>query len=67
MEATHALEANELRMGIGQAAEIAQVHPDTLRRAIKAGRLPYRRTPGGHFRVTLSDIEALFSPGGDAA
>ena len=49
-------------LGIGVAARLAQLSPDTLRRAVKAGRLPSVRTPGGQHRFRRSDIEALSQP-----
>ncbi|WP_425474830.1 helix-turn-helix domain-containing protein [Nocardioides cheoyonin] len=43
------------------AAQIVDVHPETLRRAIRDGRLTASRTgPGGsagHYRVRLADLD----------
>lgn len=61
MEVTQT-QLSEQRIGISDAAEIVQVHPDTIRRAVKAGRIPFSRTPGGQYRFLRSDIEALIAP-----
>jgi len=61
MEVTHAQLGDE-RLSITEAAKLAQVHPDTLRRAAHRGRVPSTRTPGGQFRFRRADIEALMSP-----
>lgn len=68
MDVTQA-QLSEPRFGIGAAAELAQVHPDTIRRAVKAGRLPFTKTPGGQYRFNRADVLALLSPSssGDAA
>ena len=68
-DVTMSLDANrdensEELLGIGVAARLAQLSPDTLRRAVKAGRLPSVRTPGGQHRFRRSDIEALSQPRG---
>jgi excisionase family DNA binding protein len=63
MEVTHTQLSDE-RIGIGDAARLAQLSQDTLRRAVKAGRLPSSKTPGGQHRFLRSDIEALLAPVG---
>lgn len=57
MAVTHTQLEDE-RIGIGDAAAIAQLHPDTIRRAIKAGTLPFPHTttPGGQYRFRRADV-----------
>lgn len=43
---------------LGKAAALLGVHTMTLRRWSDSGRFPYYRTPGGHRRFALADIEA---------
>lgn len=43
---------------LGKAATLLGVHNMTLRRWSDAGRFPSYRTPGGHRRFALSDIQA---------
>ena len=64
MAVTHTQLEDE-RIGIGRAAAIAQLHPDTLRRAIKAGTLPFPHTvtPGGQYRFRRADVEAYAERG----
>ncbi|WP_161494101.1 helix-turn-helix domain-containing protein [Microcella alkaliphila] len=72
MAVTHT-QPGETQIGIGEAAAIAQLHPDTIRRAVKRGQIPFTTTPGGQYRFRRTDIEALVAPtgsladGGDAA
>ncbi len=40
----------------GQAAKICSVTPDTVLKWIRSGRLRATRTPGGHHRVSQSDL-----------
>jgi excisionase family DNA binding protein len=61
MAVTHTQLEDE-RIGIGEAAAIAQLHPDTIRRAVKRGEIPFTKTPGGLYRFRRADIEALLSP-----
>jgi molybdopterin-binding protein len=44
---------------IGQAAELLGVSPDTVRRWADDGRLPTRRTSGGHRAVDGAALAAL--------
>lgn len=44
---------------IGQAAELLGVSPDTIRRWADEGRLPTRRTPGGHRVVDAAALAAF--------
>ena len=41
----------------GQAAKLVGVTPDTVLKWIKKGKLPATRTPGGHYRIALPDLE----------
>lgn len=47
----------------GQVAKLCSVTPDTVLKWIRAGRLPARRTPGGHHRVPKSAIEFVLADG----
>ena len=42
----------------GEAARMLHVSTDTVRRWANAGRLPVRRTPYGHRRFLLADVQA---------
>jgi len=46
---------------IKECAELKGVHPNTIRNAIKAGRLPARRLGRNIIRINQSDLEALFT------
>lgn len=48
------------------AAEIANVHPRTLRRYVASGRLRAYRVGPRLLKVDLADVEALFVPVGGA-
>jgi excisionase family DNA binding protein len=43
----------------GEVAEVLQVSPKTVTRWAKEGKLPSRRTLGGHRRYVRADIESL--------
>lgn len=45
-----------------QAAEYLAVHPDTLKRWAKAGKVRCFKTPGGYFRFRRSDLDYLTKP-----
>jgi excisionase family DNA binding protein len=47
----------------GQAASLCSVTPDTVLKWIKAGKIPASRTPGGHYRISRSDVEQFITPG----
>lgn len=54
------------------AADLAEVHPNTLRRWVSDGRIPSYRTPGNHLRFRVRDVRAEnlikpATPGGSAA
>ena len=48
-------------LSVGQAAAVAGVHVDTIKRWEKAGRIAALRTPVGHRRYRRSDVEALLT------
>jgi excisionase family DNA binding protein len=48
----------------GEAAIILSVTPDTVLKWIRSGRLPARRTAGGHHRISHRDLELLTSENG---
>jgi len=43
------------------AGELVGLHPDTISDYARSGRLPSRRTPGGHRRFRRSDVLALLT------
>lgn len=45
-----------------QAAEIMGVHPATLKRWARAGKVPAAKTPGGIYRFRQSDLDAALVP-----
>jgi excisionase family DNA binding protein len=49
-------------LSTGQAATLCSVTPDTVLKWIRSGRLPARRTAGGHHRIDLKDLERLITP-----
>ncbi|MBI5477522.1 MAG: excisionase family DNA-binding protein [Deltaproteobacteria bacterium] len=46
-------------LSTGEAARLCAVTPDTILKWIKSGRLPARRTGGGHFRIREDDVGGL--------
>ena len=48
-----------MRVGIGKAAEELGVHPDTLRRWEKQGKIEVERTPSGRRRYDLAKLRGL--------
>jgi excisionase family DNA binding protein len=46
---------------VGQAAAELGVHPKTVRRWLKAGRLRYVRLPGGERRIPRRALDAVLS------
>lgn len=46
----------------GQAASLCSVTPDTVLKWIKAGKIPASRTPGGHYRISRTDVEQFITP-----
>jgi excisionase family DNA binding protein len=51
----------------GQAAKLCAVTPDTVLKWIKKGRLAATRTAGGHYRVSLPDLEPFLAGFGQKA
>ncbi len=48
-------------LSTGKAARLCSVKPDTVLKWITKGRLPARRTAGGHYRVDERDLAVLLS------
>jgi excisionase family DNA binding protein len=46
-------------LSTGQAAKVCSVRPDTILKWIKRGKLPAKRTAGGHYRIQREDLEPL--------
>jgi excisionase family DNA binding protein len=44
---------------VAGAAQRLRVSPSAVRDAIRRGQLPAHRTPGGHRRVRVEDVERL--------
>lgn len=51
----------ELRLSVHEAAVVADVSDGTILNWAKAGKLPFTRTPGGHRRFRLADVEAAIA------
>ncbi len=47
----------------GKAAELLSVTPDAVLKWIKKGKLPARKTAGGHYRISLDSIKDLLDTG----
>ncbi|MBN9374602.1 MAG: helix-turn-helix domain-containing protein [Cellulomonas sp.] len=60
MRTKHAADHDEL-LSVGEAAELLAVHPDTLKRWERAGRIEALRTPTGHRRFRRRDVEHLLA------
>lgn len=54
----------EALIPIGEVARLFRVHRKTVIRWAKQGYLQAVRTPGGHHRFRVADVEALFRKGG---
>jgi excisionase family DNA binding protein len=48
-------------LSIGEAATMAGVRVETMRRWLDSGTLPSFRTPGGHRRVRTADVAAVLT------
>jgi len=46
-------------LSTGQASKLLSVTPDTVLKWIKQGRLPAFRTAGGHYRISMENINSL--------
>lgn len=44
---------------LGEASQFLGVHPTTLREWVDAGMIPSFRTPGGHRRFTIRDLQSF--------
>lgn len=49
-------------IGQKEAAALLGVHPRTIARAAKNGKITYKLTPGGWLRVSRNDVLALNEP-----
>jgi len=45
------------RLRVAEAAQYLGVHPDTLRRWERAGKIRAYRTPGGERRFDITDLD----------
>ena len=52
-------------VGLRRASEMLGVHPATVRNWADSGKLPYRRTAGGHRRFHLKDLHDQVEEGGE--
>lgn len=50
------MRAGKRRITAAEAARRLGVHKSTVTRWIAAGKLPAKRTPGGHYRIRPSDL-----------
>ena len=48
---------------VKQAAAMLAVSPETIRRWVAAGRIPYVRLPNGYFRFRPDDLERMMKSG----
>lgn len=55
---THSLSDSDL-LQPHEAARVFGVHPRTISRWARLGKLPYQTTIGGHRRFRVGDIRAL--------
>lgn len=58
MEPTHT-SSDDALVGVSEAAQLAQLSVDTIRRYADAGKLAYTRTPGNQRRFRKRDVLAL--------
>jgi excisionase family DNA binding protein len=49
-------------LSTGEAARLCSVTPDTVLKWVKSGRLPARRTIGGHYRIDPADLARVNVP-----
>ena len=56
--------SEEELLTVSEAAARAKCSPETVRQWIKDGKLPNRKTPGGHFRVRVSELDAAIPENG---
>ena len=53
------LEVIVKHISTGKAAKMLSVTPDAVLKWIKKGKIPARRTPGGHYRIPLDAVYRL--------
>lgn len=53
----------EAPLSPAEVAELFSVDPKTVTRWARAGWLPHFRTPGGHRRYHVADVQALLDNG----
>jgi excisionase family DNA binding protein len=49
----------DVMLTAAEAADYAGVSVQTIKRAVKAGKIAEMRTPGGHLRFHRSDVDAM--------
>ena len=52
-------------LSTGKVAHLLSVRPDTVLKWIKSGRLPAKRTAGGHYRIAQNDVDGLIANGAE--
>ena len=62
VQTRHASDPEE-RLTIGEAAKLAGVSIDTLRRWADKGHIAFERRPSGHRVFRRADVEAAHTPG----
>ncbi|WP_053203814.1 MerR family DNA-binding transcriptional regulator [Jiangella muralis] len=62
MQLKHAWNGDEELIPVGEAASMLGVHPDTLKRWERAGKITSDRTPTGHRRFRRGDVRTLLTP-----
>ncbi|WP_092624498.1 helix-turn-helix domain-containing protein [Jiangella sp. DSM 45060] len=63
MQPTQARHSDEDLIPVGEAASMLGVHPDTLKRWERAGKIASDRTPTGHRRFRRGDVRTLLTAG----
>lgn len=58
---------DEALIDINEAARLLSVTPESIRRWVGLGYLEAKRLPGGAFRFTRADLEALLEATNDLA
>lgn len=65
LEAQHT-KAPERLLSVGEAAELANCHAETIRRAVKSGRLPAVLSLGRRPKIRHEDLEVFLASTGGA-
>lgn len=47
---------------VDEAAQYLRLHPESVRRQVREGKLPHRRTAGGKIRFTSEDLHLVAAP-----